>query len=99
MLNRLPTLLKPRRLTHLRFAVAYLVADMICKNLYGIINTNTLFRVLDGKWEPETDEDQQERSRDIGATYLEMMISRMRGGSTKSPAVFDALIHRVNMRS
>lgn len=37
-----------------RGAVAYLVADALCKNTNGLIQTNTLFNVLHGKWIPET---------------------------------------------
>jgi len=58
--------------------LAYLVADMICKNLYGIINTNTLFQVLNGSWEPDNGKDSKPIDR-LGETYLEMMIERMRG--------------------
>lgn len=54
----------------------------MCKNLYGLINSNTLFRVLDGAWTAETDEEHAKHNHGdlhIGETYLEMLLARLRG--------------------
>eukprot|EP00287_Rhodomonas_sp_CCMP768_P009067 CAMPEP_0196720590 /NCGR_PEP_ID=MMETSP1091-20130531/3360_1 /TAXON_ID=302021 /ORGANISM="Rhodomonas sp., Strain CCMP768" /LENGTH=516 /DNA_ID=CAMNT_0042061877 /DNA_START=21 /DNA_END=1571 /DNA_ORIENTATION=+ len=56
--------------------LSYLVADLICKNIYGITNANTVFRVLDGAWVPETEEHAQAKDH---LTYLEMMMNHNLG--------------------
>jgi len=66
--------------------LAYLAADMLCKNTYGIINANTLFRVLDGKWTPETLEEaasgvKKANPNHVGETYLERMMAGIRGSA------------------
>jgi len=57
--------------------LAYLVADILCKNTYGIINANTLFRVLNGKWEPETEEEAKngDHSNHVGESYIEQFLA------------------------
>lgn len=74
--------------------MAYLIADLICKNLYGIINANTLFRVLNGKWIAETEEEANKPkdpalSNHVGETYFEQIFAGIRS-SARKPAHPDA---------
>jgi len=67
--------------------VAYLVCDALCKNVYGIINANTLFRVLDGKWEPETEEEVAEGGRQMQhhrhQSYMDQFLAGIRTSKSK----------------
>ena len=47
--------------------LAYLCADALCKNLYGAVQTNTVWQVLKGSWTPSkrTDEEAPSHADDI----------------------------------